>query len=26
MVLRVGDVLERAAQFTHRPSFIAGER
>jgi hypothetical protein len=25
-VLRVGDVLERAAQFTHRPSFIAGER
>src|SRR2546423_8455638 len=26
MVLRGGDVLERAAQFTHRPSFIAGER
>src|SRR5439155_374462 len=26
MVLRVGDVLERAAQFTHRPSFIAGGR
>ncbi|HEV8030219.1 MAG TPA: Asp-tRNA(Asn)/Glu-tRNA(Gln) amidotransferase subunit GatA [Stellaceae bacterium] len=26
MVLRVGDVIERAAQFTHRPSFIAGER
>jgi len=25
MVLRVGDVIERAAQFTHRPSFIAGE-
>jgi aspartyl-tRNA(Asn)/glutamyl-tRNA(Gln) amidotransferase subunit A len=25
-VLRVGDVLERAAHFTHRPSFIAGER
>jgi aspartyl-tRNA(Asn)/glutamyl-tRNA(Gln) amidotransferase subunit A len=24
-VLRVGDILERAAQFTHRPSFIAGE-
>ncbi|HEX5455187.1 MAG TPA: Asp-tRNA(Asn)/Glu-tRNA(Gln) amidotransferase subunit GatA [Stellaceae bacterium] len=23
-VLRVGEVLERAAQFTHRPSFIAG--
>jgi aspartyl-tRNA(Asn)/glutamyl-tRNA(Gln) amidotransferase subunit A len=26
MVLRVGDVIERAAQFTHRPSFVAGER
>jgi len=26
MVLRVGDVLERAAQFTHRPSFIADAR
>src|SRR5437764_4036920 len=25
-VLRVGEVLERAAQFIHRPSFIAGER
>lgn len=25
-VLRVGEVLESAAQFTHRPSFIAGER
>jgi len=23
-VLRVGEVLERAAQFTHRPAFIAG--
>ena len=23
-VLRVGEVLERAAQFTHRPGFIAG--
>jgi aspartyl-tRNA(Asn)/glutamyl-tRNA(Gln) amidotransferase subunit A len=26
MVLRVGQVLESAAQFTHLPSFIAGER
>jgi aspartyl-tRNA(Asn)/glutamyl-tRNA(Gln) amidotransferase subunit A len=26
MVLRVGDAIERAAQFKHRPSFIAGER
>jgi aspartyl-tRNA(Asn)/glutamyl-tRNA(Gln) amidotransferase subunit A len=26
MVLRVGGVLETAAQFTHRPSFIAGAR
>src|SRR5439155_12067483 len=26
MVLRVGEVIERAAQFTHRPSFIAGGR
>src|SRR5437763_3620123 len=26
MVLRVGDVLARAAQFTHRPSFIADAR
>ncbi len=26
MVLRVGDAIERAAQFTARPSFIAGER
>ena len=26
MVLRVGEVIERAANFTHRPSFIAGER
>ena len=25
-VLRVGDVLETAAQFTHRPSFMAGDR
>ena len=25
-VLRVGEVLERAAHFTHRPSFVAGER
>jgi aspartyl-tRNA(Asn)/glutamyl-tRNA(Gln) amidotransferase subunit A len=25
-VLRVADVLEHAAHFTHRPSFIAGER
>ena len=25
-VLRVGEVLERAARFTHRPGFIAGER
>ncbi len=25
-VLRVGEAIERAAQFTHRPSFIAGER
>jgi aspartyl-tRNA(Asn)/glutamyl-tRNA(Gln) amidotransferase subunit A len=25
-VLRVGDVLERAAAFTHRPSVIAGEQ
>ena len=25
-VLRVADMLECAAQFTHRPSFIAGER
>jgi aspartyl-tRNA(Asn)/glutamyl-tRNA(Gln) amidotransferase subunit A len=25
-VLRVADVLETAAQFSHRPSFIAGER
>jgi aspartyl-tRNA(Asn)/glutamyl-tRNA(Gln) amidotransferase subunit A len=25
MVLRVGEAIERAAQFTHRPSFIAGE-
>ncbi len=24
MVLRVGHVIERAAGFTHRPSFIAG--
>jgi aspartyl-tRNA(Asn)/glutamyl-tRNA(Gln) amidotransferase subunit A len=24
MVLRVGDVIERAASFTHRPAFIAG--
>jgi aspartyl-tRNA(Asn)/glutamyl-tRNA(Gln) amidotransferase subunit A len=24
-VLRVGEALERAAQFTHRPGFIAGE-
>ena len=23
-VLRVGEVLERAAQFTHRPGFVAG--
>jgi aspartyl-tRNA(Asn)/glutamyl-tRNA(Gln) amidotransferase subunit A len=26
MVLRVGEVIERAAAFTHRPSFIAGGR
>jgi aspartyl-tRNA(Asn)/glutamyl-tRNA(Gln) amidotransferase subunit A len=26
MVLRVGEVIERAAAFAHRPSFIAGER
>jgi aspartyl-tRNA(Asn)/glutamyl-tRNA(Gln) amidotransferase subunit A len=26
MVLRVGGVLETAAQFTHRPPFIAGAR
>jgi aspartyl-tRNA(Asn)/glutamyl-tRNA(Gln) amidotransferase subunit A len=26
MVLRVGEVLERAADFKHRPSFVAGER
>ncbi|HYU13331.1 MAG TPA: amidase, partial [Stellaceae bacterium] len=26
MVLRVGEVIERAAAFTHRPSFVAGER
>src|SRR5207253_1058046 len=25
-VLRVGEVIEKAAQFTHRPNFIAGER
>ena len=25
-VLRVGEALERAASYTHRPSFIAGER
>src|SRR5207244_13061958 len=25
MVLRVGEVIENAAQFTHRPSFIVGE-
>ena len=25
-VLRVADALERAAQFTHRPSFVAAER
>jgi aspartyl-tRNA(Asn)/glutamyl-tRNA(Gln) amidotransferase subunit A len=25
-VFRVGQVIERAAQFTHRPSFIVGER
>ena len=25
-VLRIGEALERAACFTHRPSFIAGER
>jgi aspartyl-tRNA(Asn)/glutamyl-tRNA(Gln) amidotransferase subunit A len=25
-VLRVGEVIERAAQFRHRPGFIAGER
>ncbi len=24
-VLRVGEALERAAQFTHRPNFVAGE-
>ena len=24
-VLRVGEVLERAADFRHRPSFVAGE-
>jgi aspartyl-tRNA(Asn)/glutamyl-tRNA(Gln) amidotransferase subunit A len=24
MVLRVGDAIERAARFTHRPSFVAG--
>ena len=26
MVLRVGEVLETAAAFSHRPAFIAGER
>jgi aspartyl-tRNA(Asn)/glutamyl-tRNA(Gln) amidotransferase subunit A len=26
MVLRVGEVLERAASFTHKPAFIAGGR
>ncbi len=26
MVLRVGEVIERAADFKQRPSFIAGER
>jgi len=26
MVLRVGEVLERAANFTHRPTFVAGGR
>jgi aspartyl-tRNA(Asn)/glutamyl-tRNA(Gln) amidotransferase subunit A len=26
MVLRVAGVLETAAQFTHRPSFVAGDR
>jgi aspartyl-tRNA(Asn)/glutamyl-tRNA(Gln) amidotransferase subunit A len=25
-VLRVGEVLERAAAFTHKPAFIAGGR
>ena len=25
-MLRVGEVLERAADFTHRPGFVAGER
>src|SRR5947208_4453240 len=25
-VLRVGDVLEKAAEFTHHPAFLAGER
>jgi aspartyl-tRNA(Asn)/glutamyl-tRNA(Gln) amidotransferase subunit A len=24
-VLRVGEVLEKAAAFTHRPTYIAGE-
>jgi aspartyl-tRNA(Asn)/glutamyl-tRNA(Gln) amidotransferase subunit A len=26
MVLRVADIIERAAAFTHRPSFVAGAR
>jgi aspartyl-tRNA(Asn)/glutamyl-tRNA(Gln) amidotransferase subunit A len=26
IVLRVGEAIERAAQFKHRPSVIAGER
>jgi Asp-tRNA(Asn)/Glu-tRNA(Gln) amidotransferase A subunit family amidase len=26
MVLRVGEVLERAASFTHMPAFVAGGR
>jgi len=25
-VLRVAEIIERAADFKHRPSFIAGER
>ncbi|HYC13817.1 MAG TPA: Asp-tRNA(Asn)/Glu-tRNA(Gln) amidotransferase subunit GatA, partial [Stellaceae bacterium] len=24
MVLRAGDVIERAADFTHKPTFVAG--
>jgi aspartyl-tRNA(Asn)/glutamyl-tRNA(Gln) amidotransferase subunit A len=25
-VLRAGEIIERAAQFTHRPTFVAGQQ